>query len=53
MIDPETVSAEIWTGPALPTHQLTVPLTVPLTVNDAITSTLLPGFTLPLSYLFF
>jgi Uma2 family endonuclease len=44
MIDPETKTAEIWTGPKLPEHELTV--------ADSITSPLLPGFTLALGELF-
>jgi Uma2 family endonuclease len=44
MIDPETKTAEIWTGPKLPEHELTV--------ADSITSPLLPAFTLPLGELF-
>jgi Uma2 family endonuclease len=44
LIDPESSSAEIWTGPQLPQHELTG--------DAAITSPLLPGFSLPLLELF-
>ncbi|HXP85364.1 MAG TPA: Uma2 family endonuclease [Bryobacteraceae bacterium] len=44
LIDPETKTAEIWTGPALPEHELTV--------ADALTSPLLPGFALALGEVF-
>jgi Uma2 family endonuclease len=44
LIDPESSTAEVWTGPTLPEHELTA--------ADAITSPLLPGFTLTLSELF-
>jgi Uma2 family endonuclease len=44
LIDPESSTAEVWTGPTLPEHELTG--------ADAITSPLLPGFTLALSQLF-
>jgi Uma2 family endonuclease len=44
LIDPDTRTAEIWTGPTLPEHELTV--------ADAIASPLLPGFTLALGDLF-
>jgi Uma2 family endonuclease len=44
VIDPETCTAQIWTGPRLPDHELTA--------EDALTSPLLPGFTLPLDELF-
>jgi Uma2 family endonuclease len=44
LIDPETRTAEIWTGPRLPERELTA--------RDALTSPLLPGFALPLEDLF-
>jgi Uma2 family endonuclease len=44
IIDPESSTAEIWTGPHLPDHELTV--------ADALSSPLLPGFALPLAELF-
>ena len=44
LIDPETKTAEIWTGPALPEGELTT--------ADAIGSALLPGFKLHLEELF-
>jgi Uma2 family endonuclease len=44
LIDPDTKTAEIWTGPTLPENELTV--------AEAITSPLLPGFELPLGGLF-
>ncbi len=44
IIDPETRTAEIWTGPHLPDHELTG--------VDALSSPLLPGFALRLEELF-
>jgi Uma2 family endonuclease len=44
LIDPESRSAEIWTGPTLPQHLLAA--------EDSLTSPLLPGFSVPLSGLF-
>ena len=44
IVDPETATAEIWTGPQLPEHELSG--------TDAITSALLPGFALPLAEIF-
>jgi Uma2 family endonuclease len=44
LIDPDTKSAEIWTGPTLPEHELTV--------SDTIASPLLPGFAMALGELF-
>jgi len=44
LIDPESREVEIWTGPRLPEHELAG--------SAAITSTLLPGFALPLEELF-
>jgi Uma2 family endonuclease len=44
LIDPETRTAEIWTGPSLPDHELTG--------ADALTSPLLPGFQLTIEELF-
>jgi len=44
LIDPETRTAEIWTGPTLPESALQD--------DDALTSPLLPGFHLPLKDLF-
>ncbi len=44
IVDPETATAEIWTGPQLPEHELAG--------ADALTSALLPGFALPLAELF-
>jgi Uma2 family endonuclease len=44
LIDPETSTAEIWTGPRLPERELTA--------SDVVTSPLLPGFELPLQELF-
>jgi Uma2 family endonuclease len=44
MIDPADCTAEIWTGPALPDHELSA--------SDALTSFLLPGFALPIGELF-
>jgi len=44
LIDPETHTAEIWTGPNLPDHELTT--------ADTLTSPLLPGFALPIAELF-
>lgn len=44
LIDPETREVELWTGPTLPDHALTG--------SDSLTSTLLPGFALPLDDLF-
>jgi Uma2 family endonuclease len=44
LIDPEDRTAEIWTGPRLPDHELTL--------SDALASPLLPGFALPLGELF-
>jgi Uma2 family endonuclease len=44
ILDPESATAEIWTGPRLPEHELAA--------SAALTSPLLPGFALPLSDLF-
>jgi Uma2 family endonuclease len=44
LIDPETDTAEIWTGPRLPEQQLTA--------GDSLASPLLPGFALSLEELF-
>ncbi|HEY4361457.1 MAG TPA: Uma2 family endonuclease [Bryobacteraceae bacterium] len=44
IVDPETATAEIWTGTRLPEHELSG--------ADALTSVLLPGFALPLTDLF-
>ena len=44
LIDPESSTAEIWTGPRLPERELTV--------EDSLTSSLLPGFALRLAELF-
>jgi Uma2 family endonuclease len=44
IIDPETATAEIWTGPRLPEHELSG--------ADAITSLLLPGFEIALEDMF-
>jgi len=44
IIDPESSTAEIWTGPRLPDHELML--------TDALSSPLLPGFALPLAELF-
>ena len=44
LIDPDSKQAEIWTGPQLPEHELTV--------AESINSALLPGFSLPLEQLF-
>jgi Uma2 family endonuclease len=44
LIDPETNTAEIWTGPSLPERELTT--------SDALASPLLPGFALSLRELF-
>jgi Uma2 family endonuclease len=44
LIDPESSTAEIWTGPTLPEHELSG--------AEAITTPLLPGFTLALNRLF-
>jgi Uma2 family endonuclease len=44
LIDPETKTAEIWTGPHLPDDELEIPA--------LITSALLPGFSVPLAELF-
>ena len=44
VIDPESCTAQIWTGPQ--------PLDHELTVGGALTSPLLPGFNLPLTELF-
>lgn len=44
LIDPDTKTAEIWTGPALPEHELSG--------TEAIESALLPGFSLSLENLF-
>jgi Uma2 family endonuclease len=44
IIDPETNTAEIWTGPHLPDHELTG--------ADSLSSPLLPGFALRLEELF-
>jgi Uma2 family endonuclease len=44
VIDPESCTAQIWTGPHLPDHELTA--------EDALTSPLLPGFSLTIGELF-
>jgi Uma2 family endonuclease len=44
LIDPESQDVEIWTGAKIPDHALAM--------GDALTSTLLPGFELPLTELF-
>jgi Uma2 family endonuclease len=44
LIDPETSTAEIWTGPSLLERELAA--------GDALASPLLPGFALPLEELF-
>jgi Uma2 family endonuclease len=44
IVDPESATAEIWTGPKLPEHELAA--------SGALTSPLLPGFSLPLVELF-
>jgi Uma2 family endonuclease len=44
LIDPETSTAEVWTGPRLPGRELTT--------GDSLTSPLLPGFALSLEELF-
>jgi Uma2 family endonuclease len=44
IVDPESTTAEIWTGPRLPEHELAA--------SAALTSPLLPGFALPLAGLF-
>ena len=44
LVQPEDHSVEIWTGPKLPEQALTG--------TDSITSTLLPGFSLPMAELF-
>lgn len=44
LIDPESSTAEIWTGPRLPERELTA--------DDSLTSPLLPGFAPPLAELF-
>lgn len=44
LIDPESREAEIWTGPALPENVLSE--------ADALSSPLLPGFSLPMADLF-
>jgi Uma2 family endonuclease len=44
IIDPESSTAEIWSGPHLPDHELTV--------VDSLSSPLLPGFALTLAELF-
>jgi Uma2 family endonuclease len=44
LIDPETKTVEVWTGPRLPEQELTE--------ADTLTSALLPGFSLPLKPLF-
>jgi Uma2 family endonuclease len=44
LVDPEDLTMEIWTGPALPENELNA--------SDSITSALLPGFSLPLAELF-
>jgi Uma2 family endonuclease len=44
LVDPESQTVEIWTGPKLPEQELAG--------DAAITSPLLPGFSLPLSELF-
>jgi len=44
LIDPDSQEAEIWTGPSLPNHVLTS--------SEALSTTLLPGFSVPLEELF-
>ena len=44
LIDPASRTVEVWTEPVLPKTELTE--------NDAVTSALLPGFSLPLATLF-
>lgn len=44
LLDPETKTVEVWTGPRLPEQELTE--------ADTLTSALLPGFSLPLEPLF-
>ena len=44
LIDPEARTVEVWTGPHLPDHELTV--------EEVLGSALLPGFELPLASLF-